>query len=140
MSDIHLDLIEAYKNAYYRVFIDEGYFDLRLGEKTCELEEIYHATGADSALFITAFNPWSKACSEEENNDYQSQLITEITRISTKIYQGEGGDLDMRWPPEKSILVLGIDRSLAEELGSRFRQNAIIWAGSDHIPQLILLR
>jgi len=36
--------------------------------------------------------------------------------------------------------VPGLARAAAQELGRQFQQNAIIWAGADAVPELILLR
>lgn len=44
------------------------------------------------------------------------------------------------WPTEKSFFVLGLDLNTSKSLGRQFNQNAIVWIGSNAIPQLILLR
>jgi hypothetical protein len=44
------------------------------------------------------------------------------------------------WRGEPSYLVPGLSRAAAEELGSRFEQNALIWSGADAVPELLLLR
>lgn len=36
--------------------------------------------------------------------------------------------------------MLRISLEAAKELGARYEQNAIVWAGADAMPQLILLR
>ena len=43
------------------------------------------------------------------------------------------------WPPEKSLLILGIDREEARELGSQFGQNAIIFGERGGSPELLML-
>ena len=53
---------------------------------------------------------------------------------------GQGRHPDGGWPPEPSLLVLGLDRVAASELGRRWDQNAVVWVGEDATPELVLLR
>lgn len=57
-----------------------------------------------------------------------------------RIIEGEGLDSSGKWPAEKSFLALGLDLETSSALGREFGQNAIVWAGVDAIPRLILLR
>jgi len=41
---------------------------------------------------------------------------------------------------EKSFFALGVDLETAKNLGICYQQNAIVWAGADAVPKLILLR
>ena len=41
---------------------------------------------------------------------------------------------------EASYLIFGLTLEAAKMLGMRLEQNAIVWAGVDAVPQLILLR
>ncbi|SHL69343.1 Protein of unknown function [Nitrosospira sp. Nsp11] len=58
----------------------------------------------------------------------------------SRIIEGEGFDPCGKWPAEKSFLALGLDLKESSALGKEFGQNAIVWAGADAIPRLILLR
>lgn len=42
------------------------------------------------------------------------------------MFSGEGIGDDGTWPAERSVLVLGIERAIAIELGRRFGQRAIL--------------
>jgi hypothetical protein len=42
------------------------------------------------------------------------------------MFPGEGVGDDRTWPPERSTLVLGIEREAAISLGRRFGQRAIV--------------
>jgi Protein of unknown function (DUF3293) len=44
------------------------------------------------------------------------------------------------WPPELSFFALGISERAARDLGRRFDQDAVVWAGADAVPRLLLLR
>ncbi|MBL8723129.1 MAG: DUF3293 domain-containing protein [Planctomycetes bacterium] len=43
------------------------------------------------------------------------------------------------WPPEPSILVLGMPREVAVALARRFEQHALVWIGGDGVPELTLV-
>ena len=51
-----------------------------------------------------------------------------------------GVDTAGEWPGEESVFVPGLDLERAKSLGVEFGQNAIVWAGPDAVPQLVLLR
>jgi Protein of unknown function (DUF3293) len=140
MSDVSPDLIQAYKDAYYCVFMKEKRFDLRIGEKSEFLQSLCMESGSKSALFITAYNPEGIAHPSDENIKFQRELGDIAANIADLIFEGEGGDPSGIWPPEQSYLIIGVDRSTSIELGKRFRQNAILWIGSDYIPELVMLR
>ena len=140
MSSIDLKLINAYQNAYYQVWHDEGIFELKIGVKSRALCELFLRTKTETSIFITAFNPLGVMHSEIENKLFQTKLRYDLEAISNIIYDGEGGDLSGEWPAEHSYLVMGIDRSTGIKIGNKYEQNAILWVGSDHVPELILLR
>jgi hypothetical protein len=50
-----------------------------------------------------------------------------------------GHDTNSDWR-EASVLALGISLELGSQFGIKYGQNAIVWAGSDAIPKLVLLR
>jgi hypothetical protein len=51
-----------------------------------------------------------------------------------------GRHLAGNWPGERSVLVLGLELDAASALGIALRQNAIVCADADAVPQLVLLR
>jgi hypothetical protein len=55
-------------------------------------------------------------------------------------FPGEGQGEDPSWLAEASFLVLGLGREEASDLGRKYGQNAIVWVGSDGVPELVLLR
>jgi hypothetical protein len=54
------------------------------------------------------------------------------------MYTGEGIGVDGTWPPERSILVLGIEREAAVQLGGRFGQVAIVFGEAGGPATLVL--
>jgi len=62
-------------------------------------------------------------------------------RALTKfVWEGEGANLSHQWPDERSYLAVGITHYMAQMLGYRAHQDAIVWIGPEAIPELILLR
>jgi len=67
-------------------------------------------------------------------------LAKELTSRSLEFVTGIGQHPSNKWPGEPSYLVFGLTLEASKVLGTRLEQNAIIWSGSDGVPQLILLR
>lgn len=139
-SSITPEKIAAYKSTDYCVGQAATDFNLRIGIPSEGLKRIYHATDQNSAIFITAFNPYGI---EQEATHYitsQQKLGDYLRIISSNVIESPGSDSAGRRPPEPSFLGLGIDLPTSHLLGKHFDQDAVVWAGADTIPQLILLR
>ena len=132
--------IAAYRATHYRVCAPGKAFTLLIGIPSAELSQLYLATGASCALFITAYNPFGKMQSDGENLAAHSILGEELHALTNQIYDGQGGDPTAVWPEERSYLALGIGRQTSEDLGERANQDAVVWSGDDGIPQLLCLR
>ncbi len=154
-SEVSEDLIAAYRSAEYRIGagaepgIASGgdAFILRVNQRSEPLSRLFTASGHQCAAFITAFNPFSAPQSQEENMAACARLREKLDRLlrhrigkAGQIIEGTGCSSSGAWPAEKSFLTLGLDLETSQTLGREFGQNAIIWAGSDAIPRLVLLR
>jgi hypothetical protein len=93
----------------------------------------------DCSAFITAWNPLSQQLSATENEERHQALMAEIKSQSLSFLPGEGKHPSNNWPTEQSVLVLGLSLEAAKTLGRRFEQNAVVWAGRDGVPELVLL-
>lgn len=51
---------------------------------------------------------------------------------------GAGIGDDENWPPEASVLVLGANEAVADELCELFEQNSVLVCSNDAIPRLRL--
>ena len=138
-SQLAPDLISAYKVTNFHVKADPD-FTLNVGKVSEELKELLKQNRVESAAFITAWNPYSKSLSDEENQSRNKQLKNELIIRSLKFIDGFGQDPLGQWAGEDSFLVLGIELEASKKLGVQFEQNAIVWSDKDTIPQLILLR
>lgn len=139
-----LPLVQAYLDTEYRVAVSPDFgvvmpFVLRVGQPSEPLQQLLYDTGAQGACFITAFNPYSEVTSAEENSALQEELQTTLRQHEVKFLRGQGQHPSNNWPPEPSVLCLGLPLDAAKRLGMRFQQNAFLWCGADAVPYLVLL-
>lgn len=139
MTEIPRELIMAYEATDFRV-LEPQEFTLRVGQRSDELQSLYVDLGVTCAAYLTAWNPFSKETSECENQNAQRQLLRKLSLEGFPALNALGIDPSGDWPGEESVFVPGISLDRAKVLGSEFGQNAIVWAGPDAVPQLVLLR
>ena len=139
-SEISAEKIEAYRKTDYRFGEGADAVILRVDLRSEELARLYSSSGFTCGAFVTAYNPYGTAQGIEANEAAHECLGTDLRALSARVIEGAGADPSGAWPEEKSYFALGIDLEAASTLGKRYRQDAIIWAGGDAIPKLILLR
>jgi len=132
-------LISAYRATRYRVFAGPD-FELAVGQRSNALADLYRTHGVNSAAFLTAWNPEGNLQDETANREAFARLEARVASHAAKVIAGFGEDPDGAWAGEESLLALGLSREAACAVGTQFRQNAIVWAGADAVPELILLR
>lgn len=132
--------IAAYRATHFFVCTAGEAFTLMIDVPSIRLQELYLATNTTTALFITAFNPFGQVQNEDANIAAHIALGEQLRALSKHVFGGNGGDPGGAWPKEESYLVLGIKYESAVMLGEMFHQDAVVWAGSDAIPGLVLLR
>ena len=138
-SELSADLIKAYELTDFRV-LEPTVFTLRVGQQAPELTKLYAQMGVTSAGYLTAWNPYSAETSDEDNKKVQLRLLRKLSLEGFPTSSAFGVDPAGTWPGEESIFVPGLGLERAKSLGSEFGQNAIVWAGDDAVPKLILLR
>ena len=139
MTAIDTTLLNKYEKTEYRVHAKSGSFVLALGRPSAELAALYRERRAASAAFITAFNPYSQPATEKQNLEANARLAEEMEGLGLDVLEAVGSDHAGNWQ-EASFLVLGILREHAQALGRAFRQNAVVYAGANAVPELVLLR
>jgi hypothetical protein len=132
-------LISAYEATNFHVKTNPA-FTLNVNKVSKELRLLFKKNKATNAAFITAWNPYGKSLSDEENRFRNEQLKNELIIRSLKFIDGFGQDPLGQWSGEDSFLILEIDLEASKKLGDHFEQNAIIWSDIDAVPKLILLR
>lgn len=113
---------------------------LRVGVSCPALAVLHAAHDVQCSAFITACNPHGVECADDVNRQRQAALAAHLSDLELAMIEGIGRHPTNGWPPEPSFLVPGLSRTAAEELGRRFEQNAILWAGAEATPELVLLR
>ena len=139
-TEIPPELVEAYGATLFRCGDGSDAFVLRIGAYSAPLADLYVSADVSSAAFLTAFNPRSETQSADANATAHARLGAELAAAGYRLVEGAGEDSAGLWPAERSYLVLGIELEAAREAGRRNGQNAIVWAGADAVPELVLLR
>jgi hypothetical protein len=129
------ELIQAYLTTTYRV--DQLNVSIRIGQIDEGLEGILEKHGCDEWAFITAYNAFSVLLKEDVNAMRHLQLLRDVSSFT--FFDGEGVGEDPAWKPEKSLLIIGIDRESAKELGLKYGQNAIVVGSKSQVAELLVL-
>ena len=139
-SDVSTEQIDAYRQAQYRVRGKDGDFDLRIDRPSPDLKALYKSMNVGSAAFLTAYNPLGLARAPDANERAQADLAARLGDAGVTFLYGIGLDPSGIWDGEPSLLAIDVSLPAARLIGEEFGQNAIVWAGTDAIPRLILLR
>ncbi len=129
----------AYRQTEYRVLGSLPAL-LQVGVHCAQLALLHRKFRTDCSAFVTACNPWGERVADALNAGRQAALAAQLSRQGCVAIEGIGQHPTGEWPAEASYLVPGLPRNAAQQLGRQFEQNAILWAGSDAVPELILLR
>lgn len=92
----------------------------------------------ETGAFITAWNPFSQPLPRTENDAAQARLAADLARISAAVLPGEGVGLAGDWPPEPSLLALGLGRAEATAIARDYRQNAYVWITRGQPAELVI--
>lgn len=126
------ELEQAYRATAYEALGLGTTLDLRVGRAHPELDALLEATGRRSWAFLTAWNPGSQSLSQEENEERQGALTALLAATPGEgdepalLLPGRGRGLAGDWPPEESVLALGLPVLTALDLARRFGQNALL--------------
>ena len=140
-SEIPAEKIKAFSDTDYRLGQGMGLITLRIDTQAEALLRLYASAGCACGVFITAYSPWGKDQGLRANEAAHARLGEELAALAPgRVIDGVGADPTGNWPEEKSFFALGVDLDAARGLGMRYQQDAIVWAGEDAVPKLILLR
>jgi len=123
-------LFEAYRHTHFCADTPHGPIMIRVGQTCPQLDALLVEERCMTWAYITAYNPGSLPLSEAENEARQHELEEAVRQLGHVMLQGNGISHDGAWPPEPSILVLGMGRTAAVRLGLRFGQRAIVCGDS----------
>ncbi len=139
-TKISPETLLAYQKTIYRVKAMPKAWTLRLGRRSARLISLYRQENLFTAAFLTAYNPYSQKKSKAKNVAAQNRLVEELRKMGLSFISGVGEDPKGQWAGEASLLVLGLNLKDAKAFGAKYRQNALVFAGKNAIPRLILLQ
>jgi hypothetical protein len=112
-----------------------GPFVIRCGAASRELETLFEhvrrqettaGDRADGWAFITAVNPAAQIWRDAENRRRHARLRAAVARMGLPNFPGRSVADARDWPPEESLLVLGIAAAAATALAESFGQRAVV--------------
>lgn len=114
----------AYRRTSYVVTDPATPLVLKVDNINRAAAELLQSRGLQSALFISAHNPWGACLSAEENQRRHAELLQALQ--PWPLFEGFGASHKGDWPAETSVLVLCDDPDLQLEWLQRFEQNAAV--------------
>jgi hypothetical protein len=133
-------LLEAYVATRYDVHLPPptGTVGLRHGAPSPALDALLR-TDAPEWAFLTAWNPWSRRLARPENERRQALLVQGLSG-RYRLFHGEGRGDDGVWPPELSVLALGLPLPEALALGRTWGQLAVLAGRLGEPARVVLCR
>jgi hypothetical protein len=132
-----LELWRAYLQTEFVVGTSDREVVFRVGSPSSRLDALLERRGVTRWAFLTAYNPESVPITGEVNDRQQRALMDIIRSRGYHLVEGEGRDAEKQWPAEPSVLVLGLGRREARELGRRFGQLAVVAGHRGFAPRLL---
>jgi len=134
-SRLDPELLKLYQQTDY-IISDDPPMTLTIGEQSDDARILLASFNADCGAVITAWNPGSTILKDQDNDDRQAALLSEIElrRLNYLVSCGERKN----WR-EYSYFILGINREDASELAHQFEQNAYVWVDANGLPELVTL-
>jgi len=139
-TQIHPDKIQAYLATDYRLGHTNQDIVLNIGKHSERLAVLFAGNGVNCGAFLTAYNPQGTIQSDAANAQGHAELAAKLEQLGLQAIEGSGSEEGTDWPSERSYFALGMSLEPAKVIGTHFDQDAIVWVGSDLVPQLILLR
>lgn len=129
------ELLLGYEATCYSVLKPK--IDIFIKKENQELHSFLIDQNFTTWCFITAWNPLSKALSNEENKALNLLLEADLTSYSH--FHAKGQDTLGDWPPEISFFVGNITKAQAVDLGKKYHQNAIVFGEINSLAELLIL-
>lgn len=98
----------------------------RIGEQSSTVAGLLEQNAAESAVLVTAFNPFSILLPIEVNRLRQTHLRLGLEAKGLASIDAEGRDPSGRWEPEPSFLVLGPTSEQVEQMLLTYQQHAVV--------------
>ncbi|MDR5762168.1 DUF3293 domain-containing protein [Caballeronia sp. LZ035] len=111
---------------------------MKIGVNNPALIALLEEHGAESAVFVTACNPFGHVLPPEANATRQRALTARVAQWGLRALSGAGIDPLHVWAAEDSLLVLGASQQTADALLTEFEQHAVVMVDRANPPQLLL--
>ncbi|GAB1510992.1 DUF3293 domain-containing protein [Actinophytocola sp. KF-1] len=134
------DLAEAYRTTTFRTVTPRGPVDARIGRPSPDLDALLHSENAHCWAFLTAWSPGGRVLPVAENQRRDHALRQRLRATGVPVLPGIGIGTDPDWPPEDSVLAVGLDRYTASAIGAEFGQDAIVVGDRGAAPELLWCR
>jgi len=131
----------AYRQAEYRVGLPAGELVLKVGVHDAENDRrLCREAGVRGRwAIVTPCNPDSRRLPDPANAERLIELAAIVANRELRCVGAVNRDPAGRWPDEPGVLLCDPPPGLAEELGRRFAQNAILAAALGEAPRLVWL-
>ena len=103
-------LIETYRNTDFIIDAPDGQLVLHVGEPNRQIDALLRDRGFSECAYITASNPQSVPLQSAENAHRHAALMERVRKLGYQFLSGRGVGTGDYWPPEESLLVIGIER------------------------------
>ena len=98
---------------------------LQIGRASREMDKALMDEGASHAIVLTAANPFSRECSDDENQARNQRLAADLVHYP-RVYPAVGQPLADDWAAEESACVFDVPFGRADELADQFQQMAYV--------------
>ena len=132
---ISKELLAGYQATCYSILNPK--IDIYLDKENEAFQSFLKDQHIERWCFITAWNPFSKALTLDENISLNKVLEADLKNYT--VFPAEGKDTLGDWPPEISFFVANISKKQANFLGKKYEQNAIVYGEVEKIDKLIIL-
>ena len=125
-ADERFAVHDAFARTEFRAQVGRERIAIRVGEPSAALDALLAERGASTWAYVTAWNPHATHLPPAENAKRHDELVRSLAAEARPFFEGEGVGDSGDWPPERSVLVLGIREADALRLARRFGQEAIV--------------
>jgi hypothetical protein len=126
LRDERTGVWDAYLRTTFIAETPNGQIEIRPGSSSVALDSILRKNRVAEWAYVTAYNPGSRLMSDEINKRAHETLRRVVSDRGLICFEGHGVGPGGVWPPEASLLVLGLSVDHARALGRQFGQLAIV--------------
>ena len=138
-SKLEPDLIAAYKNTLFQAHVGDDVITLRVGQQCPALQAVFVRHNVTSACYITAYNPFGRLLTKQENEARNARLLQELAALYL-VFEGMGVDPAGEWEGEASFLALGASKDASLALAETWKQNAVVFVDEAFTVSLLFTR